>query len=141
LEKPFDAFGQFSRSFNISRKRSKLSLRKTRAKPRCKHNWPSFEAGLLVHLSWRTSCGLMKLKKKPRSRARSEDRFIGKRIRARRVALDLTLLDLARRLGVTLQQVQKYEAGENRVSAVRLFDICEALGVSLDSMFRRKLGS
>ena len=74
----------------------------------------------------------MKLKKKPRSRARSEDRFIGKRIRARRVALDLTLLDLARRLGVTLQQVQKYEAGENRVSAVRLFDICEALGVSLD---------
>jgi transcriptional regulator with XRE-family HTH domain len=35
--------------------------------------------------------------------------------------------------------VQKYEKGANRVSAARLFEICEALDVSLASMFERKL--
>jgi transcriptional regulator with XRE-family HTH domain len=42
-------------------------------------------------------------------------------------------------LGVKFQQVQKYEVGANRVSAARLFEICEALEVSLASMFKRKL--
>jgi len=40
-------------------------------------------------------------------------------------------------LGVTKQQIQKYEAGQNRVSAARLFDICKALKVSLSSMLER----
>ena len=40
-------------------------------------------------------------------------------------------------LGVTFQQIQKYERGVNRVSAARLFDICKVLNVSLSSMFER----
>jgi len=40
-------------------------------------------------------------------------------------------------LGVSYQQIQKYETGKNRVSAGRLFDICKALNVSLSSMFER----
>jgi transcriptional regulator with XRE-family HTH domain len=40
-------------------------------------------------------------------------------------------------LGVSFQQVQKYENGTNRVSAARLFAICKALNVSLSSMFER----
>jgi transcriptional regulator with XRE-family HTH domain len=47
--------------------------------------------------------------------------------------------DLGEKLGVTFQQIQKYESGRNRVSAARLFEICEALDVSLASMFERKL--
>jgi transcriptional regulator with XRE-family HTH domain len=51
----------------------------------------------------------------------------------------MTQAVLGEKLGVTLQQVQKYEKGANRVSAARLFEVCEALGVSLASMFERKL--
>jgi transcriptional regulator with XRE-family HTH domain len=42
-----------------------------------------------------------------------------------------------KKLSVSFQQIQKYEKGVNRVSAARLFDICEALNVSLSSMFER----
>jgi len=42
-------------------------------------------------------------------------------------------------LGVSFQQVQKYEKGVNRVSASRLFEICRVLNVSLASMFERDL--
>jgi transcriptional regulator with XRE-family HTH domain len=44
---------------------------------------------------------------------------------------------LGRELGVSFQQVQKYENGVNRVSAARLFDICKALTAPLASMFER----
>jgi transcriptional regulator with XRE-family HTH domain len=44
---------------------------------------------------------------------------------------------LGSELGVTFQQIQKYETGKNRVSAARLFMICKALNVSLSSMFER----
>jgi transcriptional regulator with XRE-family HTH domain len=60
-------------------------------------------------------------------------------MREYRTALGLSQRALGQKLGVTFQQVQKYESGENRVSAARLFDICEALDVSLASMFERKL--
>jgi transcriptional regulator with XRE-family HTH domain len=67
------------------------------------------------------------------------DQFIGARIREGRLAINMSRADLADKLGVTFQQVQKYEKGANRVSAARLFEICEALDVSLASMFERKL--
>ena len=67
------------------------------------------------------------------------DRYIGTRMRESRRSLNITQESLADLLGVTFQQVQKYEKGSNRVSAARLFEICEALGVSLASMFERKL--
>jgi transcriptional regulator with XRE-family HTH domain len=72
----------------------------------------------------------------PRS-ATAIDAHIGARMRARRIALSMTQADLGKVLGVTFQQLQKYEKGVNRVSAARLFDICKALGLSLSSMFER----
>jgi DNA-binding XRE family transcriptional regulator len=71
--------------------------------------------------------------------ATSTDAYIGARMRECRTALGLSQGTLGKNLGVTFQQVQKYESGENRVSAARLFEICEALDVSLESMFERKL--
>jgi transcriptional regulator with XRE-family HTH domain len=67
------------------------------------------------------------------------DEYIGARMRETRRALSMTQESLGELLGVTFQQVQKYEKGSNRVSAARLFEICEALDVSLASMFERKL--
>jgi transcriptional regulator with XRE-family HTH domain len=46
---------------------------------------------------------------------------------------------LGEKVGVSFQQIQKYECGVNRVTAARLFEICEAVDVSLASMFERKL--
>lgn len=51
------------------------------------------------------------------------DAFIGGRVRAHRQALGMTQEALADRLGLTFQQVQKYERGANRVSASRLMHI------------------
>jgi transcriptional regulator with XRE-family HTH domain len=45
---------------------------------------------------------------------------------------------LAKALGVTKQQLQKYETGENRVSAARLYEICKVLDVRITSMFERQ---
>jgi transcriptional regulator with XRE-family HTH domain len=69
------------------------------------------------------------------------DTYIGARTRDARTSLDLSQTALGAKLGITFQQIQKYESGANRVSAARLFDICEALDVSLASMFERKLKS
>jgi transcriptional regulator with XRE-family HTH domain len=60
-------------------------------------------------------------------------------MRESRRALGITQEGLGELLGITFQQIQKYESGRNRVSAARLFEICEALEVSLASMFERKL--
>jgi transcriptional regulator with XRE-family HTH domain len=77
-------------------------------------------------------------KKSPRS-ASPIDKYIGARMREGRLAIKMSQGDLGEKLGVTFQQIQKYEKGRNRVSAARLFVICEALDVSLASMFERKL--
>jgi transcriptional regulator with XRE-family HTH domain len=69
----------------------------------------------------------------------SVDIYIGVRIRSLRLQLGMSQKALAEKLGIKFQQVQKYEAGSNRVSAARLFDICDFFGVSLASMFERKL--
>lgn len=59
----------------------------------------------------------------------SLDSQIGRRMRLRRRALGLTQTDVAERIGVRFQQVQKYETGVNRISAVRLFRVCRALDI------------
>lgn len=56
------------------------------------------------------------------------DAFVGARLAQRRQALGLTQVALARRLGISAQQIQKYEAGSNRISASRLQRIAVALG-------------
>lgn len=71
-----------------------------------------------------------------KAKSKSEiDEYIGVRIREGRLALNLSQEQLARTLGVSFQQIQNYEKGANGVSAVRLFDICKTLNVSLTSMF------
>jgi len=56
-----------------------------------------------------------------------QDQAVGRRIRARRLAKDMSQTDLATQLGLTFQQVQKYEKGTNRVGASRLRRIAEIL--------------
>jgi transcriptional regulator with XRE-family HTH domain len=72
----------------------------------------------------------------PRS-ANALDRYIGARMREQRLAIHMSQAQLGSELGVTFQQIQKYETGKNRVSAARLFMRCKALEVSLSSMFER----
>lgn len=60
------------------------------------------------------------------------DIYIGQRLRQRRTLLGLTQTELADLLGVTFQQVQKYERGTNRISASRLYDLSNVLEVSLE---------
>jgi transcriptional regulator with XRE-family HTH domain len=56
-------------------------------------------------------------------------------MRESRLAIKMSQADLGEKLGVTFQQIQKYESGRNRVSAARLFEICNALDVTLSSIF------
>jgi transcriptional regulator with XRE-family HTH domain len=71
--------------------------------------------------------------------ASAVDRYIGARMRDGRLALKMSQTALGEKLDVTFQQIQKYEKGENRVSAARLFEICGSLNASVASMFERKL--
>ena len=59
------------------------------------------------------------------------DVYVGKRIRLRREMLKMPQMDLAQLLGITFQQLQKYEKGINRISASRLWDISVVLKVSV----------
>jgi transcriptional regulator with XRE-family HTH domain len=63
------------------------------------------------------------------------DRHVGERIRVRRTELGLTQEELARQLGISYQQVQKYETGANRISAGRLYEIAEELRVGVACFF------
>jgi transcriptional regulator with XRE-family HTH domain len=63
------------------------------------------------------------------------DRQVGLRIRMRRRELGISQEKLAEALGLTFQQVQKYERAANRVSASRLFDIACALNTSVSYFF------
>jgi len=63
------------------------------------------------------------------------DVHVGARIRTRRLLHDMNQDTLATALGLTFQQVQKYESGANRVSASRLFEIAEVLGVTPEYFF------
>src|SRR3954462_8532691 len=63
------------------------------------------------------------------------DRHVGSRVRMRRMMLNLTQEKLAGSLGLTFQQVQKYEKGVNRIGASRLSQIAEALQVPVAYFF------
>lgn len=60
---------------------------------------------------------------------------VGKRIKMRRQLLAMSQAALATKLGVTFQQVQKYESAENRIGASRLQEIAEALQVPVSFFF------
>ncbi len=63
------------------------------------------------------------------------DVHVGARIRLRRTLLGISQSTLAAMLGLTFQQVQKYEKGINRVSSSRLVDLANALDVSVPYFF------
>ena len=58
------------------------------------------------------------------------DVHIGRRIKMQRLALGLSQTDVAKRLGITFQQIQKYERGINRVGAGRLLEMANLLSVT-----------
>ena len=66
------------------------------------------------------------------------DRVVGQRLRWRRRELKLTQEQLGEKLGLTFQQVQKYEKGVNRISAGRLFEVSEVLNRAGQLLFRRR---
>lgn len=63
------------------------------------------------------------------------DLYVGSRIRLRRVIVGITQGALADYVGLTFQQIQKYERGANRVGASRLYDIARALDVTVNYFF------
>ncbi len=67
--------------------------------------------------------------------ANAIDRKIGQRVRTRRLEIGMSQERLAEMLGVTFQQVQKYEKGVNRIAASRLHDISSALDMPVARFF------
>ena len=68
------------------------------------------------------------------------DAMVGARIRMLRVNRGMSQTMLAERIGVTFQQVQKYERGANRVGASRLSQIASVLDVSVGELFESSAG-
>ncbi len=64
------------------------------------------------------------------------DQYIGKRLREKRQKLGFTLTDLAEKLAVSHQQIQKYEQAQSRISAITLYQLGEILGVEPSYFFQ-----
>jgi transcriptional regulator with XRE-family HTH domain len=83
----------------------------------------------------------MKIKRKSSDRMASKghpnpvDVHVGRRIRLRRTLLGLSQMTLAEEMGISFQQLQKYERGSNRVSSSRLFDLSRIMNVPLAYFF------
>ena len=63
------------------------------------------------------------------------DRHVGRRVCEKRIALGYNQSDLGRALGLTFQQIQKYEKGANRISASKLWDIARFFKVDISYFF------
>ncbi|SDO04855.1 Transcriptional regulator, contains XRE-family HTH domain [Filomicrobium insigne] len=68
-------------------------------------------------------------------RANPIDVHVGARVRLRRMLLGMSQEKLGERLGLTFQQIQKYEKGVNRIGASRLFDMARVLGVPVQFFY------
>ncbi len=66
---------------------------------------------------------------------------MGRRLRQRRIALGISQEQLGTELGLTFQQVQKYEKGQNRISAGRLYKIALILSVSVEHFYEGLSGA
>lgn len=76
-----------------------------------------------------------KPQKKTRGAPTDVDKHVGKRLKIRRNLMGMSQDDLAREIGVTFQQIQKYEHGTNRISAGKLFEFAEVMNVMVDFFF------
>jgi transcriptional regulator with XRE-family HTH domain len=74
-------------------------------------------------------------------RANPVDSQVGQSIRAHRLIAGMSQNELARQLGVSFQQVQKYEKGRNRVGAGRLPRIAEILNIPVSAFFHEETGT
>jgi transcriptional regulator with XRE-family HTH domain len=63
------------------------------------------------------------------------DRYVGRRVCEKRISLGYNQSDLGRALGLTFQQIQKYEKGANRISASKLWDIARFFKVDIGYFF------
>jgi transcriptional regulator with XRE-family HTH domain len=87
------------------------------------------------------------LQKLPAKSPNPTDRHVGSRVCMRRKMLSMSQTELADAVGVTFQQIQKYEKGTNRISASRLQQIARVLQVPISFFFEdprspsRELGS
>ena len=73
--------------------------------------------------------------RRKRGRATEVDALVGKHIRNRRMLLGMSQSELAGSLGITFQQLQKYERGLNRVGAGRLYELSRALQAPVSYFF------
>ena len=65
----------------------------------------------------------------------SIDQHVGARLRLRRSLMEMSQSELGEKLGVTFQQVQKYERGTNRIGASRLFHVAKVMEVPVSYFF------
>ena len=73
--------------------------------------------------------------KRSLAQANTVDTYVGQRIRDKRNERGMSQTEVANAIGVTFQQVQKYERGTNRVGASRLFDLSRILSVPIQYSF------
>jgi len=71
----------------------------------------------------------------PKKQANPVDTRVGNRVRIRRMLIGMSQEKLGDLLGLTFQQVQKYEKGVNRIGAGRLYEISRILGVPIDFFY------
>jgi transcriptional regulator with XRE-family HTH domain len=69
------------------------------------------------------------------------DREVATLIRSHRKTLQLSQSDIAKKLGLTFQQVQKYEKGTNRIGAGRLFELADIFNVPISELFPKAAGT
>ena len=67
------------------------------------------------------------------------DRYLGERVKNRRLMVGMSQTGLGDAIGVAFQQIQKYESGKNRISVSRLVDIAEALDVNISYLLEKYL--
>ena len=82
----------------------------------------------------KTKPGKIEMTKK-KGRANSIDEHVGLQLRQRRALLGLSQEKLAEQVGITFQQIQKYENGANRVSASRLYEFSKVLEIPVTFFF------
>ncbi len=71
----------------------------------------------------------------PKKSPNSTDKHVGSRVRMRRMMLEMSQTELGNDIGLTFQQVQKYEKGTNRIGAGRLHEIARILQVPISFFF------
>ena len=69
------------------------------------------------------------------------DVHVGSRVRLRRLVVEMSQEKLVEQLGITFQQVQKYEKGTNRIGASRLYTIAQILGVPVGFFYEGLTGA